>query len=284
MTLDALPPLREVIRASGLRASKSFGQNFLLDMNLTRRIVDRAEMRPDLSVAEIGPGPGGLTRALLESPARNVTAIEMDRRCIGALDSLVEAAEGRLTLIEGDALKTDIAALIPAPRAIVANLPYNIATPLLIGWLRDIDSFDSLTLMFQAEVADRLVAPPGSDAFGRLSVITQWAASVKRVMDLPPGAFTPPPKVRSSVVRFTPRVDRPLVDLAALEAVTAAAFGQRRKMLRASLKTLGRADWLLSTAGIEPTLRAEQLTIDAFVSLARALAEARQANADRAGP
>lgn len=282
MTLDGLPPLREVIRSAGLRASKAFGQNFLLDLNLTRRIVARAGIEPGMSVAEIGPGPGGLTRALVESPAARIVAVEKDRRCIAALESLIEAADGRLSVIEADALATDFVSLVPAPRAIVANLPYNIATPLLIGWLRSIDDFDSLTLMFQAEVADRLLAPPGSGAYGRLSVITQWAATVRRVMELPPGAFTPPPKVRSTVVRLTPRADRQAVHLPTLEAVTAAAFGQRRKMLRASLKSLGAADQLLRAAEIEPTLRAEQLDIDAFVRLAHALSDLRGNGQDRA--
>lgn len=264
-----LPPLREVIARYGLGAKKALGQHFLLDLNLTRRIVAAAGPLDGVTAVEVGPGPGGLTRALVESGAAHVIAIEKDARCIEALQPLVAAAEGRLTLIEGDALRQDIESLAPAPCAIVANLPYNVGTPLLIQWLRRIDAFRSLTLMFQLEVAARLTAGPGEDAYGRLSVIAQHAAHVRRALTLPARAFTPPPKVDSAVVHLTPRPDRPAVPFAALEAITAAAFGQRRKMLRSSLKALG-GEALLARASIDPTRRAEDLSVSEFERLAGA--------------
>jgi 16S rRNA (adenine1518-N6/adenine1519-N6)-dimethyltransferase len=261
-----------VIRRHDLGARKSLGQNFLLDLNLTSRIARAAGSLDHAHVVEIGPGPGGLTRALLQEGAHHVIAIERDARCIAALSELASAFPGRLTLVEGDALAMDPLSLAPAPRKIVANLPYNIATPLLLHWLPGITAYESLTLMFQKEVAQRLAAIPRSKSYGRLSIATQWRAEVKLLFDIPPRAFVPAPKVTSTVVRLTPR-PAPLAscDAAALERVTAAAFGQRRKMLRASLKPLGvDSDTLLRAAGIPPTVRAEELTIAEFCSLARA--------------
>lgn len=266
----ALPPLREVIAQYGLGARKALGQNFLLDLNLTGRIVRGAAIAPGTSVVEVGPGPGGLTRAILASPAARLVAVERDPRFIEALGDVVTAAAGRLTIVEADALTVDPVDLVPAPRAIVANLPYNVATPLLIGWLKRIEDYASLTLMFQKEVADRLLARPGSKSYGRLSVITNWRAEVQPVLTLPPQAFTPPPKVESTVVRLTPRAKPELADWRTMEAVTAAAFGQRRKMLRQSLKSLGNAEALLAAAGIPPTARAEEVDVAGFAALARA--------------
>ncbi|KZD01543.1 16S rRNA (adenine(1518)-N(6)/adenine(1519)-N(6))-dimethyltransferase RsmA [Oceanibaculum pacificum] len=271
--IAALPPLRDVLAANDLAAKKQLGQNFLLDLNLTGRIARSAGDLSQGTTIEIGPGPGGLTRALLLAGATNLVAIERDRRCIAALQPLVEAAAGRLTLIEADALEIDIASLGPGPRRIVANLPYNIATVLLMGWLDRLDDLESMILMFQKEVGDRLRAKPGSDAFGRLSVITQWLCTASAVFDIPPRAFTPPPKVVSTVIRLDPR-PQPLAPAVKpiLERVTAAAFGQRRKMLRQSLKTLGLDPLpLLSATGIDPTWRAEQLTIEQFCALAEAV-------------
>jgi 16S rRNA (adenine1518-N6/adenine1519-N6)-dimethyltransferase len=268
-----LPPLRDIIKRFGLDARKSLGQNFLLDINLTRRIARTAAPLEDASIIEIGPGPGGLTRALLLEGARHVIAIERDARCIAALRELETAFPGRLAIIEGDALETDSASLTEAPRKIVANLPYNIATPLLIGWLGNIRAYESLTLMFQKEVAERLAAKPGDDAYGRLAVLTQWLCTVKLAFDIPPQAFVPPPKITSTVVHLTPR-PAPLADCEQrfLERVTAAAFGQRRKMLRSSLKSLGGdTAALIEAAGAEPTARAEELSVEQFCALARAL-------------
>ena len=273
--LRSLPPLREVIARHGLTAKKSLGQNFILDLNVTRRIARAAGPLDAGTVIEVGPGPGGLTRALLEEGARHVVAIERDRRCLAALGELAAAYPGRLELVEGDALKLDPAALARAPRRIVANLPYNIATALLLRWLDRIGDYQSLTLMFQREVAERLVATPRSPAYGRLSVIVQWLTEPKILFDLPPRAFVPPPKVTSSVVLLTPRT-LPLAPASkpVIERVTAAAFGQRRKMLRSSLKTLGvPVEELLARAGIAPTARAEELSVVDFCTLARALAE-----------
>ncbi|WP_431859625.1 16S rRNA (adenine(1518)-N(6)/adenine(1519)-N(6))-dimethyltransferase RsmA [Azospirillum sp.] len=271
----SLPPLRDVIARFGLGARKALGQNFLLDLNLTGRIARSAGLTEGMSVVEVGPGPGGLTRALLASPAREVVAIERDSRFVEALQDVVQAAEGRLRIVEADALEVDPAALTEAPRAIVANLPYNVATPLLIGWLKRIEDYVSLTLMFQKEVADRLVAQPGSKAYGRLSVITQWRAETRVLFNLPPRAFTPPPKVDSTVVHLTPRAAPEPADWADLEAVTAAAFGQRRKMLRQSLKPLGNAEALLAEVGIAPTARAEEVPVAGFAALARAVRASR---------
>ena len=271
---DPLPPLREVIARHGLMAKKSLGQNFILDLNVTRRIARAAGPFDGFDVIEVGPGPGGLTRALLETGTRRVVAIERDPRALAALQELAAAYPGRLELVEGDALELDPAALTDAPRKIVANLPYNIATALLLRWLDNIGAYDSLTLMFQREVAERLVAVPRSPAYGRLSVIVQWLAEPKILFDLPPRAFVPPPKVTSSVVSLMPRA-MPLApaNKATLERVTAAAFGQRRKMLRASLKSLGvPVETLLAAASVMPTARAEELSIEKFCALARALA------------
>jgi 16S rRNA (adenine1518-N6/adenine1519-N6)-dimethyltransferase len=269
----SLPPLRDIIARYGIAARKSLGQNFILDLNLTRRIARAAGRLDHASVIEIGPGPGGLTRALLAEGARFVVAIERDPRCLAALGELEARYPGRLRLIQGDALALDPVALSTPPRKIVANLPYNVATALLLRWLDRIDAYESLTLMFQREVAERLVAAPRSSAYGRLSVLVQWLTEPKILFDLPPHAFVPPPKVISSIVMLTPRA-APLAPAAkpALERVTAAAFGQRRKMLRSSLKSLGvPVDRLLAAAGISPTARAEELSVVEFCALARSL-------------
>ena len=261
-----------MIARHGLAAKKSLGQNFLLDLNVTARIVREAGDLAGAHAVEIGPGPGGLTRALLVSDAESVTVVERDSRFRPALDELAAIAGDRLRIVAADALGTDIPALVPTPRAVIANLPYNVATPLLIGWLRRIDEFRSLTLMFQKEVADRLVAAPRSGAYGRLSVIAQWRAEVDPLLTLPARAFTPPPKIDSTVVQLRPRSNREDVPFAAMEAVTAAAFGQRRKMLRASLRSLGDAEALLAGAGLPPTARAEEIDVAGFVRLARIVA------------
>ena len=268
-----LPPLREVIARHGIGAKRSLGQNFILDLNITRRIARAAGPLDAGTVIEVGPGPGGLTRALLEEGAAHVVAIERDRRCLAALGELAAAYPGRLELVEGDALKLDPAALVPAPRRIVANLPYNIATALLLRWLDRIGDYQSLILMFQREVAERLVATPRSPAYGRLSVIVQWLTEPKILFDLPPRAFVPSPKVTSSVVSLTPRATSLApAEKGALERVTAAAFGQRRKMLRSSLKTLAvPVEPLFASTGISPTARAEELAVADFCALARAL-------------
>jgi 16S rRNA (adenine1518-N6/adenine1519-N6)-dimethyltransferase len=267
-----LAPLREVIARYGIVARKGLGQNFLLDLNLTGRIARAAGPLDRATVVEIGPGPGGLTRALLAAGARRVVAIERDRRCLTALSALAAAHPGRLEIVAGDALELDPSALSDAPRKIVANLPYNIATPLLLGWLGRVREYESLTLMFQREVAERLTAAPRSKSYGRLSVLVQWLAETQILFDVPARAFTPPPKVTSSVVGIVPRAE-PLAPAAwlALERVTAAAFGQRRKMLRASLKPLGiPIEPLLARAGVAPTARAEELSVAEFCALARA--------------
>ncbi|WP_218822981.1 16S rRNA (adenine(1518)-N(6)/adenine(1519)-N(6))-dimethyltransferase RsmA [Tistlia consotensis] len=275
--LEALPPLREVIARHGLGARKSLGQHFLLDLNLTGRIARSAGDLSRGTTIEVGPGPGGLTRALLLAGARRLVAIERDERCREALAEIAAASGGRLEVLEADALTVAAETLGKAPRRIVANLPYNVATPLLLGWLaalaRDPGAFESLTLMFQKEVAERLSATPRSKAYGRLAVMTQWLCEVDALFDLPARAFTPPPKVVSSVVRLTPR-PRPLApaEAAVLERVTAAAFGQRRKMLRQSLKSLGRDPLpLLAACGIAETARAEELGVAQFCALAEVL-------------
>jgi 16S rRNA (adenine1518-N6/adenine1519-N6)-dimethyltransferase len=268
-----LPPLREIIRRFDLRARRSLGQNFLLDLNLARRIARAAAPFDAASVIEIGPGPGGLTRALLLEGARHVTAIERDPRCVAALAEIAATFPGRLTVVEADALEIDPASLVPAPRKIVANLPYNIATPLLLRWLDNVAAYQDLTLMFQKEVAQRLTATPRTKEYGRLSIIAQWLCKIEAVFDIPPQAFVPAPKVTSTVVRLTPRAEA-LGNCRKdeLERVTAAAFGQRRKMLRQSLRSLGAdAAAFLATAGIAPTARAEELSIEDFCALARAM-------------
>ena len=268
-SIAALPPLREVIKAWQLDADKRLGQHFLLDLNLTAKIARAAGDLTGITVIEIGPGPGGLTRALLESTAEKVIAVERDPRCVAALQSVVDAAQGRLTVIHDDALRVDPALLAPGPKAIVANLPYNVATPLLIGWLKQASAFVGMTLMFQREVALRLVAEPRSKDYGRLSVMTQWLTEATLVFDLPAAAFTPPPKVVSSIVRLTPRTMGPgEPSFAAMERVVAAAFAQRRKMLRAGLRAFAPEPIaLLEAAGIDPTARAEELGVDAFRAL-----------------
>lgn len=264
--LDSLPPLRDVINEHGLKAKKALGQNFLLDLNLTHRIARAAGPLNDTDVIEIGPGPGGLTRALLDEGARSVYAIERDPRCIGALQDLVTASESRLHLVEGDALEIDIETLGGRPRRIVANLPYNVATPLLLNWLKQADQIISMTCMFQREVADRLTAIPGTKAYGRLSIVAQWLCHIQAEFNVSPQAFTPPPKVTSTIVTLTPR-PTPLAPAQweHLEAITAAAFGQRRKMLRTSLKGMD-----LEALGIDPTLRAENLSVEMFCRIAEA--------------
>lgn len=265
-----LPSLREVIARDQLSAKKSLGQNFLLDHDMTAKIARAAGELAGRTVVEIGPGPGGLTRALLASGPLKVVAIERDRRFMPALAELAAAAHGRLQVIENDALACDIPALAPAPRAIVANLPYNIATSLLTGWIGQIDAYEHITIMLQKEVALRVTAPPDCADYGRLSVLCQWHAHAEILFDVPPGAFVPPPKVTSSIVRLTPRMDRrrdvPVEDV---ERVTRAAFGQRRKMLRKSLQQLtpDPLPWL-DACGIEPTLRAENLPVGKFLELA----------------
>ncbi|HLY46965.1 MAG TPA: 16S rRNA (adenine(1518)-N(6)/adenine(1519)-N(6))-dimethyltransferase RsmA [Stellaceae bacterium] len=268
-----LPPLREVIARHGIAARRSLGQNFILDLNLTRRIARASGPLDGTTVIEVGAGPGGLTRGLLAEGARRVVAIERDRRCLDALAEIAAAYPGRLEIVAGDALTLDPAELAPPPRKIVANLPYNIATALLLRWLDRIGEYQSLTLMFQREVAERLVAAPRQPAYGRLSVLVQWLCEAKILFDLPPRAFVPQPKVTSSVVALAPR-PLPLAPAArpALERVTAAAFGQRRKMLRASLKSLGLpVEPLFAATAITPTARAEELSIAEFCALARAL-------------
>lgn len=264
----SLPPLRTLVDQTALDARKSLGQNFIFDLNLTQRIARTAAPFTG-SVFEIGPGPGGLTRALFLEGASDVTAIEKDRRVISFLDHLVAATNGQLKLIEVDALTQPVWEMGQAPRKIVANLPYNIATALLLGWLEHAHAFASMTLMFQREVAMRLVAQPDEKAYGRLSVITQWLCEAELKFDIPPQAFVPPPKVTSSVVHLVPR-SQPLFDCRKedLEAVTAIAFGQRRKMLRASFKKYG-GEAMLTKANIDPSVRPQQLSIEAFCRLAR---------------
>lgn len=267
-----LPPLREVIARHGLAASKALGQNFLLDGQLLARIAAVPGDLHDAEVLEIGPGPGGLTRALLTAGAR-VTAIERDRRCIPALAELEVAFPGRLRVIEGDALAIDPRPLFTGRPHIASNLPYNIGTALLVGWLSADWSpwWQSLTLMFQREVADRVVAAPGSGAYGRLAVLAQWRGTARLALPVHRSAFTPPPKVMSAVVAITPAAMPAGVALADLERLTAAAFGQRRKMLRQSLRGVPGALAALAAAGIDATRRAETLSVDEFVAVARAL-------------
>lgn len=276
--IDDLPPLREVIARYGLAPKKALGQNFLLDLNLTAKIARLAGNLEGADVLEIGPGPGGLTRGLLAEGARHVVAVEKDRRAIPALEEIAAAYPGRLTILEGDALEVDAGTHLTAPVKIAANLPYNVGTELLTRWLDVPDwppFWESLTLMFQREVAERIVARPGSKQYGRLSVLTAWRSEARIVMDLPPEAFTPPPKVRSAVVHITalpaPRFE---ADRLVLGRVVAAAFNQRRKMLRASLKGVAPdIEERLIAAGLKPTDRAEVVDIEGFCALAREVAK-----------
>ncbi|CDZ56114.1 16S rRNA (adenine(1518)-N(6)/adenine(1519)-N(6))-dimethyltransferase RsmA [Neorhizobium galegae] len=275
-TLDGLPPLRDVIQRHGLDAKKALGQNFLLDLNLTQKIARSAGPLGDATVFEVGPGPGGLTRAILSLGAKKVIAVERDSRCLPALAEIGDHYPGRLEVIEGDALKTDFAALAPeGPVKIIANLPYNVGTQLLINWLLPAPDrwppfWESLTLMFQKEVGQRIVADQDDDHYGRLGVLAGWRTDAHMVFDVPPQAFTPPPKVTSTVVHLTPRANPLPCDVGKLERVTHAAFGQRRKMLRQSVKSLG-GEALLVKAGIDPARRAETLSVEEFVRLANCL-------------
>lgn len=276
MDFESLPPLREVISAHDLRAEKKLGQNFLLDQNITDKIARHADRAcrgfAGKTVFEIGPGPGGLTRSLLKAGAEKVIALEFDPRAVAALAGLEEASKGRLEVLQADALEIDLLKLADGPRVVVANLPYNIATPLLTGWLSqlhaDISAYDALVLMFQKEVAQRIAADVCGKTYGRLSVISQWLCETKKLFDLSPAAFTPPPKVTSSVVQFVPRAlggDAP--DFKAVERTTAAAFGQRRKMIRSSLKDYAEH---FEALGLDPELRAENLQVEDFVNLTKA--------------
>jgi 16S rRNA (adenine1518-N6/adenine1519-N6)-dimethyltransferase len=271
---DKLPPLRDVIAAHGLAPKKSLGQNFLFDLNLTAKIARAAGAEDGGTFYEVGPGPGGLTRALLSEGADKVIAVERDSRCLAALEEIAAAWPGKLDVISADALKLDEGAILPQGVRIAANLPYNVGTAILIKWLtveRWPPVWASLTLMFQKEVAQRITAKPGTEHYGRLSVLAQWRCAAKILFDVNRGAFVPPPSVTSSIVRLEPR-SAPLApcNLSDLEKITAASFGQRRKMLRQSLKPLG-GEVLLDKAGIAPTMRPEDLTIEQFAALARAL-------------
>ena len=273
-TLDGLPPLRDVIQRHGLDARKALGQNFLLDLNLTQKIARSAGPLEGVTVFEVGPGPGGLTRAILSLGAKKVIAIERDSRCLPALAEIADHYPGRLEVIEGDALKTDFAALAPEGQVkIIANLPYNVGTQLLVNWLLPghwPPFWESLTLMFQKEVGLRIVASEDDDHYGRLGVLAGWRTDARMVFDVPPQAFTPPPKVVSTVVHLVPRPTPLPCDAAKLERVTHAAFGQRRKMLRQSLKPVG-GEALLKRADIDPQRRAETLSVEEFVRLANLL-------------
>jgi len=274
--IDTLPPLREVIATHQLSARKSLGQNFLLDLNLTAKIARQAGDLTGCDVLEIGPGPGGLTRGLLSEGARRVLAIEKDQRCLPALEEIAAAYPGRLRVLNGDALEIDPLAHLTPPIRVAANLPYNVGTELLVRWLTPKDwppFWQSLTLMFQREVAERIVAQPGSKAYGRLAILAQWRAEARIALSLPPGAFTPPPKVSSAVVHLTALPEpRFPADAAVLSRVVAAAFNQRRKMLRASLKGVSpQIEEHLTAVGIPPTERAEQVSLEGFCALARSL-------------
>ncbi|MFT8590351.1 MAG: 16S rRNA (adenine(1518)-N(6)/adenine(1519)-N(6))-dimethyltransferase RsmA [Acetobacter orientalis] len=276
---SSLESLRDVISRHGLDARKALGQHFLLDPTITTRIAALAGNLSGRHVVEVGPGPGGLTRALLDTPASTVTAVELDTRAVAVINELALAFPNRLSVLEADALKHDLTALCPAPRHIVANLPYNVATPLLVGWLRQGSAWERMTLMFQQEVAERICAEPNSAHYGRLGVLSQWCAQCAIVMTLPPGAFSPPPAVWSAVVSITPHAAQPEPALfKAMERVTAAAFGQRRKMLRGSLKSLN-GEALLAETGIDGTRRAETLSIAEFDLLARTHQALSQKNA-----
>ncbi len=273
--IEALSPLRDVIAAHSLSAQKSLGQNFLLDMNVTDKIVREAMMQDGgswagVNIFEIGAGPGGLTRSILKSDVSKLYAVEFDKRAVEALSDLVKASQGDLKILQQDALKTDLLQIANSPRIIVANLPYNIATPLLIGWLKqirvDYNAYKSMSLMFQKEVADRIIAAPNTKAYGRLAVISQWLCDIAKIYDLPPSAFTPPPKVNSAVVYFSPKIlDNNAPDFKAVEQVTAAAFNQRRKMIRSSLKDYMEA---IEALGIDPQRRAENLSVQDYINIA----------------
>jgi 16S rRNA (adenine1518-N6/adenine1519-N6)-dimethyltransferase len=289
---DGLPPLRQVIRDLGLTAKKSLGQNFLLDFNLTRRIARTAGPLEGVTVIEVGPGPGGLTRALLIEGAARVIAIETDKRCLPALEAIAALHPGRLDIIIADAREVDFGGLAcPSPARIVANLPYSVATPLLISWLKSDPWppwFDRMVLMFQREVAERIVASPGKKDYGRLAVLSQWRTSPRMLMTLPAQAFTPRPKVNSALVQLVPKPQpQPPCDVNALERMTAAAFGQRRKMLRAALRQImPDPETVLESLGIDPTARAEELSVETFCRLANTLGpatptKARPANSVR---
>ncbi|WP_062226221.1 16S rRNA (adenine(1518)-N(6)/adenine(1519)-N(6))-dimethyltransferase RsmA [Aureimonas frigidaquae] len=278
--IDMLPPLREVLAAHDLEPRKALGQNFLLDLNLTAKIARQAAPLDETTVVEIGPGPGGLTRALLAEGARRVIAIEKDTRCLPALQEIADAYPGRLDILSGDALAIDIAQQASGRFKLVANLPYNVGTQILLNLVTTAlwpPQWDSLTLMFQREVAHRIVARAGDDHYGRLGVLCGWRTEAEILFDVPPQAFTPPPKVTSSVVRLIPRPAPAQASLATLEVVTANAFGQRRKMLRQSLKALG-GEALLQAAGIDPQRRAETLSVAEFVTLANLVDQRRTAN------
>jgi len=276
--IDNLPPLRDVIAVHDLQPKKSLGQNFLLDLNLTAKIARQAGDLSGCDVLEIGPGPGGLTRGLLAEGARRVLAVEKDARCLPALEEVAAAYPDRLKVINADALELDVLAHLTPPVRVVANLPYNVGTELLVRWLTPKEwppYWDSLTLMFQKEVAQRIVAQPGGKAYGRLAILSQWRCDARIVMHLPPEAFTPPPKVHSAVVHLQ-RLEKPRyeADAAVLSRVVAAAFNQRRKMLRSSLKGISPdIEAHLVTAGIKPTERAEQVPIEGFCALAREVAK-----------
>jgi 16S rRNA (adenine1518-N6/adenine1519-N6)-dimethyltransferase len=266
-----------VILQHGLTARRSLAQHFLLDANLTRRIVRLAGDVTGRHVIEIGPGPGGLTRALLASEAASITVIELDQRAVVVMQQLAEEVGARMQVVAGNALAIDVTSLVPAPRQIIANLPYNIATPLLINWLRQAQAFERLTLMFQQEVAERICAAPGAASYGRLSILTQWTCRTELLLRIAPTAFVPPPKVHSAVVGLIPHAEQPSPALfAAMERLTAAAFGQRRKMLRVALKPIG-GEALLREMDIAPDRRAETLSVDEFDRLARYLASHRVA-------
>ncbi|MBD8553060.1 16S rRNA (adenine(1518)-N(6)/adenine(1519)-N(6))-dimethyltransferase RsmA [Rhizobium sp. CFBP 8762] len=273
-TLDGLPPLRDVVQKHGLDARKALGQNFLFDLNLTQKIARTAGSLKDTTVIEVGPGPGGLTRAILSMEAKKVIAVERDPRCLPVLQEISNHYPGRLEVIEGDALKTDFETLVTeGPVKIIANLPYNVGTQLLVNWLLPQTwppFYDSMTLMFQREVGERIVAQAGDDAYGRLGVLAGWRTDAHMAFDVPAQAFSPPPKVTSTVVHLVPKTNPIVCDASQLEKVTLAAFGQRRKMLRQSLKPLG-GETLLNKANIDPQRRAETLSIEEFCKLANLL-------------
>lgn len=272
--MSALPSLRDTVEQHGLWADKSFGQHFLFDLNLTRRIARAAGDLTGMAVFEVGPGPGGLTRALLESDAEKVIAIEVDTRCLSVLEELQNHGDNkdRLEIIAADALQIDLTELAAAPRAIIANLPYNVGTLLLVNWLHQARHFRSMTLLFQKEVAERIIAAPRTKDYGRLSVLAQTCCHADIMFDIAPEAFTPPPKIMSSLVHLTPR-ENVSVDLKILGKITASAFGQRRKMLRSSLKSLiPSPEILLESLGLLPTARAEELSVADFAKLAKAFA------------